>query len=145
MPRRFGGGEMRKHRELEPILYKAMTSELLQNAANCGINPEDAESSRIQAAGLIIRDLPIRVSNFRSTQSLSDYLKSQSIPVGIYSTSYQFDKIAGTTTSTSAIAGLPSWLAGTSPSTAPAVPAASRRNARRCMPSLRARVRCGSA
>jgi carbamoyl-phosphate synthase small subunit len=49
---------------------------------NTGINPEDAESSRIHAAGLIIRDLPLRVSNFRSTQSLSDYLKSQNV-VGI--------------------------------------------------------------
>ena len=49
---------------------------------NTGVNPEDAESNRIHAAGLIIRDLPIRVSNFRSTQSLSDYLKSQNV-VGI--------------------------------------------------------------
>ena len=49
---------------------------------NTGVNPEDAESSRIHAAGLIIRDLPIRVSNFRSTQTLSDYLKSQNV-VGI--------------------------------------------------------------
>ena len=49
---------------------------------NTGVNPEDAESNRIHAAGLIIRDLPIRVSNFRSTQSLGDYLKSQNV-VGI--------------------------------------------------------------
>jgi carbamoyl-phosphate synthase small subunit len=49
---------------------------------NTGVNPEDVESSRIHAAGLIIRDLPLRVSNFRSTQSLSDYLKSQNV-VGI--------------------------------------------------------------
>jgi carbamoyl-phosphate synthase small subunit len=34
---------------------------------------------RIHAAGLIIRDLPLQVSNFRSTQSLSDYLKSENI------------------------------------------------------------------
>src|SRR5512133_1981723 len=49
---------------------------------NTGVNPEDAESNRIHAAGLIIRDLPLRVSNFRSTQTLSDYLKSQNV-VGI--------------------------------------------------------------
>lgn len=46
---------------------------------NTGINPEDVESSRIHAAGLVIRDCSLRVSNFRATQSLPDYLKSQSI------------------------------------------------------------------
>lgn len=49
---------------------------------NTGINPEDIESTRIHAAGLIIKDLPIQISNFRSTQSLSDYLKGSNV-VGI--------------------------------------------------------------
>ncbi len=49
---------------------------------NTGINPEDVESFRIHAAGLIIKDLPILTSNFRSTQTLSDYLKSENV-VGI--------------------------------------------------------------
>jgi carbamoyl-phosphate synthase small subunit len=49
---------------------------------NTGVNPEDVESDRIHAAGLIIKDLPILTSNFRSTQTLSDYLKSQNV-VGI--------------------------------------------------------------
>src|SRR5690606_28061412 len=49
---------------------------------NTGVNAEDVESTKIHAAGLIIRDLPILVSNFRSTQTLSDYLKSENI-VGI--------------------------------------------------------------
>ncbi|MBK4734051.1 glutamine-hydrolyzing carbamoyl-phosphate synthase small subunit [Noviherbaspirillum pedocola] len=49
---------------------------------NTGVNAEDVEASRIHAAGLIIRDLPLRVSNFRAQQSLSDYLKSQNV-VGI--------------------------------------------------------------
>ena len=46
---------------------------------NTGINSEDVESEKIHAAGLIIKDLPMQVSNFRSEQSLSDYLKSQNI------------------------------------------------------------------
>ena len=46
---------------------------------NTGINTEDVESSKIHAAGLIVRDCSARVSNFRSTQSLPDYLKSQGI------------------------------------------------------------------
>jgi len=46
---------------------------------NTGVNTEDVESSKIHAAGLIVRDCPARVSNFRSTQSLPDYLKAQGI------------------------------------------------------------------
>lgn len=46
---------------------------------NTGVNTEDVESYKVHAAGLIVRDCPARVSNFRSTQSLPDYLKSQGI------------------------------------------------------------------
>lgn len=46
---------------------------------NTGINLEDVESIKIHAAGLIVRNCPTRLSNFRSTQSLPDYLKSQGI------------------------------------------------------------------
>jgi carbamoyl-phosphate synthase small subunit len=46
---------------------------------NTGINLEDVESIKIHAAGLIVRNCPARLSNFRSTQSLPDYLKSQGI------------------------------------------------------------------
>ena len=46
---------------------------------NTGINLEDVESTKIHAAGLIVRNCPARLSNFRSTQSLPDYLKSQGI------------------------------------------------------------------
>ncbi|MBV6273505.1 glutamine-hydrolyzing carbamoyl-phosphate synthase small subunit [Alcaligenaceae bacterium CGII-47] len=46
---------------------------------NTGINTEDLESSRIHAAGLVVRDCPARVSSFRSTQSLPDYLKSEGV------------------------------------------------------------------
>ncbi len=46
---------------------------------NTGVNAEDVESDKIHAAGLIIKDLPLLLSNFRSEQSLSDYLKSQNI------------------------------------------------------------------
>ena len=41
---------------------------------NSGINPQDGESDRIQAAGLIIRDLPLTASNWRSTCSLQAFL-----------------------------------------------------------------------
>ncbi|NLZ11818.1 MAG: glutamine-hydrolyzing carbamoyl-phosphate synthase small subunit [Alcaligenaceae bacterium] len=46
---------------------------------NTGVNPEDVESDRIHAAGLVVRDCSLRVSNFRSTQSLPEYLRAQGI------------------------------------------------------------------
>jgi len=46
---------------------------------NTGINAEDVEANRVYAAGLVVRDCPARVSNFRSTQSLPDYLAAQGI------------------------------------------------------------------
>lgn len=42
-----------------------------------GINAEDMESTQVNAAGLIVRDLPAVVSNFRAEQSLSQFLKAQ--------------------------------------------------------------------
>jgi carbamoyl-phosphate synthase small subunit len=52
------------------------------HVGNTGVNPEDVESSRIFAAGLVIRDLPRVASNWRSTQDLSSYLRDAGI-VGI--------------------------------------------------------------
>ena len=49
---------------------------------NTGTTSEDAECDRIWAAGLVIRDLPLMASNFRSTQDLSSYLKERNV-VGI--------------------------------------------------------------
>ena len=46
---------------------------------NTGINAEDVEANRVYAAGLVVRDCPARVSNFRSTQSLPEYLSAQGI------------------------------------------------------------------
>ncbi|MDN4501070.1 glutamine-hydrolyzing carbamoyl-phosphate synthase small subunit [Alteromonadaceae bacterium BrNp21-10] len=46
---------------------------------NTGVNAEDVESEHIWAKGLVIRDLPLIVSNFRSEQSLSDYLQANNI------------------------------------------------------------------
>jgi carbamoyl-phosphate synthase small subunit len=44
-----------------------------------GINVEDVEADRIYAAGLVVRDVPRLHSNFRASQSLTDYLRSQNI------------------------------------------------------------------
>jgi len=49
---------------------------------NYGVDPEDVESNKVQAAGFIVREENVVPSNFRSTQSLGDYLKDQKV-VGI--------------------------------------------------------------
>jgi len=46
---------------------------------NTGVNPEDEESAQIYAAGLVIRDLPLRMSSWRAEQALPDYLKNHGI------------------------------------------------------------------
>ena len=46
---------------------------------NVGVNADDEESNNIWAAGLVIRDLPLLTSNFRSQQSLGDYLRDHNI------------------------------------------------------------------
>jgi carbamoyl-phosphate synthase small subunit len=50
---------------------------------NTGVNPEDEESSHPHVKGAIARNICHRPSNWRSTQSLPDYLKQHHIP-GIY-------------------------------------------------------------
>ncbi len=44
-----------------------------------GTNEEDVESGKVYASGLIIRNLPLLHSNFRSKQNLSEYLKTNNI------------------------------------------------------------------
>ncbi len=46
---------------------------------NTGINREDCEAVKVFAAGLVIRDLPLLASNWRSEQSLDAYLKAENI------------------------------------------------------------------
>lgn len=46
---------------------------------NTGVNPEDSESDSVWCSGLIIRQTPKRVSNWRAQQSLPDYLDEQNV------------------------------------------------------------------
>lgn len=46
---------------------------------NYGVNPEDVESDRIQVAAFVVREYQHFPSNYRSTGSLSDYLKKQDV------------------------------------------------------------------
>ncbi len=46
---------------------------------NTGVNPEDVESTRVHAAGLVVRDCPAVMSSFRAKQTLPEYLKAQGV------------------------------------------------------------------
>ncbi len=46
---------------------------------NVGANSEDEESAQIFATGLVIRDLPIQVSNWRQQSDLSEYLQKHNV------------------------------------------------------------------
>ncbi|HEY9120667.1 MAG TPA: glutamine-hydrolyzing carbamoyl-phosphate synthase small subunit [Marinobacter sp.] len=66
----------------DPSYSRQIVTLTYPHIGNTGVNEEDIESDRVQAAGLIIRDLPLLVSNWRSTGSLQDYLRDNNI-VGI--------------------------------------------------------------
>jgi carbamoyl-phosphate synthase small subunit len=66
----------------DPSYAEQIVTFTYPHIGNTGTNPEDLESDQVWAKGLVIRDLPLIASNFRSTQSLSDYLK-QNNTVGI--------------------------------------------------------------
>jgi len=63
----------------DPSYSRQIVTLTYPHIGNQGVNPADVEASKVHAAGLIIRDLPLLASNFRSTQSLSDYLKQENI------------------------------------------------------------------
>ena len=64
----------------DPSYARQIVTLTYPHIGNVGINPEDMEASKVYAAGLAIRDLPRRASNWRMTQSLSEYLKAQGVP-----------------------------------------------------------------
>ncbi len=66
----------------DPSYSRQIVTLTYPHIGNVGTNPADEESSQVQAAGLVIRDLPLLASNYRSTGSLSDYLKASNV-VGI--------------------------------------------------------------
>ena len=66
----------------DPSYARQIVTLTYPHIGNTGVNKEDEESSDIYAAGLVIRDLPLLVSNFRSEQALDAYLREHNI-VGI--------------------------------------------------------------
>jgi carbamoyl-phosphate synthase small subunit len=63
----------------DPSYCRQIVTLTYPHIGNTGVNADDEESLGIQAAGLIIRDLPLIASSFRSERSLSDYLSDENI------------------------------------------------------------------
>ncbi|MBK7263786.1 MAG: glutamine-hydrolyzing carbamoyl-phosphate synthase small subunit [Rubrivivax sp.] len=63
----------------DPSYCRQLVTLTYPHIGNTGINAEDVEAARVHAAGLIIKDLPLRVSNFRATMSLADYLQRENV------------------------------------------------------------------
>ena len=63
----------------DPSYMGQMVTLTYPHIGNTGTNPEDAESNKTYAAGLIIRDLPTLASNWRMTESLPAYLQRNSV------------------------------------------------------------------
>ena len=63
----------------DPSYARQLVTLTYPHIGNTGVNAEDEESDKIQCAGLIVRDLPLRPSNFRSEKSLDDYLREQGV------------------------------------------------------------------
>jgi len=66
----------------DPSYSEQLITFTYPHIGNTGINLEDDESDQVHAKGIIIRDLSLIHSNFRSTLSLSDFLKQKNI-IGI--------------------------------------------------------------
>jgi carbamoyl-phosphate synthase small subunit len=63
----------------DPSYCRQIVTLTYPHIGNTGVNREDCEAAKVHAAGLVIRDLPQVVSNFRSEQSLDAYLRAEGI------------------------------------------------------------------
>jgi carbamoyl-phosphate synthase small subunit len=63
----------------DPSYARQIVTLTYPHIGNTGANPEDVEADRIYAAGLVIRNLPVLVSNWRKTSDLSEYLRRENV------------------------------------------------------------------
>src|SRR6266568_7549374 len=61
----------------DPSYCQQIVTLTYPHIGNYGVNNEDVEAGKVHAAGLVIRDLPLIASNFRTSQTLAAYLRSQ--------------------------------------------------------------------
>ncbi|MCB5186902.1 glutamine-hydrolyzing carbamoyl-phosphate synthase small subunit [Methylobacillus caricis] len=63
----------------DPSYTKQIVTLTYPHVGNVGVNVEDIESDRVYASGLVIRDLPLVDSNWRSEKSLAEYLTENNV------------------------------------------------------------------
>ncbi|VVE44909.1 glutamine-hydrolyzing carbamoyl-phosphate synthase small subunit [Pandoraea soli] len=63
----------------DPSYARQIVTLTYPHIGNTGVNGEDVEATKVHAAGLIIKDLPILESNFRADRTLSQYLKDEGV------------------------------------------------------------------
>ncbi len=63
----------------DPSYCRQIVTLTCPHIGNVGVNEEDVESRQVFASGLVIRDLSLTVSNWRSSQSLPEYLKANNV------------------------------------------------------------------
>jgi len=63
----------------DPSYARQIVTLTYPHIGNTGVNSEDVEATKVHAAGLIIKDLPILESNFRADKTLSQYLKDEGV------------------------------------------------------------------
>ena len=61
----------------DPSYCRQIVTLTYPHIGNTGVNAEDVEASKVHAAGLVIKDLPLRASNFRRDATLADYLQRE--------------------------------------------------------------------
>ena len=64
----------------DPSYCRQIVTLTYPHIGNTGANAEDVESERVDAAGLVIRDLPLAASSWRREETLSDFLKRHRVP-----------------------------------------------------------------
>src|SRR6187431_137596 len=64
----------------DPSYCRQIVTLTYPHIGNTGVNAEDEEAGRVHAAGLVVRDVPALLSNWRSKGSLTQYLVSHGIP-----------------------------------------------------------------
>ncbi len=63
----------------DPSYLRQIVTLTYPHIGNVGINPLDMESLRAQAAGLVVRDLPPRASNWRMQETLPAFLEREGV------------------------------------------------------------------
>jgi carbamoyl-phosphate synthase small subunit len=61
----------------DPSYCRQIVTLTYPHIGNTGVNEQDVEAGAVQVAGLIVRDVPPRASNFRSTRTLGRYLSDE--------------------------------------------------------------------